>query len=139
MKHYLIFAALGPLLGGFLMLIVLPTARATGPRPISVRSSSCSWCSPSTVQYGYLFGLVPVLMIAAVDDILSHVRRIGWVARMVLVGVLGFCRRGTDFGSRASDAGVAQFILYGLVGLVPAMLSSFLAAHKYAEPKTSAA
>ena len=54
---------------------------------------------------------------------------------MVLVGVLGFIAAELYFGSRAWDSGAAQFILYGLVGLVPAMLSSYLS-HKYAGPNT---
>jgi hypothetical protein len=35
-----------------------------------------------TLQYSYLFGIIPVVAIAAIDDILAHVRRIGWVARV---------------------------------------------------------
>ena len=30
-----------------------------------------------TLQYSYLFGILPALMIGAVDDILFHIRRIG--------------------------------------------------------------
>jgi len=32
-----------------------------------------------TLQYSYLFGILPALMISAVDDILFHVPRINWV------------------------------------------------------------
>ena len=58
-----------------------------------------------TLQYGYLFGIVPALMMAAVDDILSHVRRISWVVRMLIVGVLGFSPRNCYYGSREPDSG----------------------------------
>ena len=85
-----------------------------------------------TLQYSYLFGIVPALMIGAVDDILMHVRRIGPRVRMLLIGVLGFVAAELLYGSRGPDTGVVQFILYGLVGFVPATLSSWLA-HKYAE------
>ena len=35
-------------------------------------------------------------------------------------------------GSRGPDSGVVQFILYGLVGFVPTVLSSWLS-HKHAD------
>jgi hypothetical protein len=41
------------------------------------------------------------------------------------------------YGSRGPDAGAQQFVLYGLVGLVPAMLSSWLA-HRYADTPQAA-
>jgi hypothetical protein len=36
------------------------------------------------------------------------------------------------YGSRGPDSGVLQFFLYGIVGLTPAAISSWLA-HKYAD------
>ena len=66
------------------------------------------------------------------DDILMHIRKIGPAVRMLIVGVLGFIAAELLYGSRGPDTGVVQFILYGLVGCVPATLSSWLA-HKYAE------
>ena len=45
-----------------------------------------------TLQYSYLFGFLPSLMIGAVDDILIHVRRIGPVLRMLLVGAVRLYR-----------------------------------------------
>jgi hypothetical protein len=36
------------------------------------------------------------------------------------------------YGGRGSDRGALQFILYGLVGLVPTMLSSWLSQDKKA-------
>jgi uncharacterized membrane protein YeaQ/YmgE (transglycosylase-associated protein family) len=67
------------------------------------------------------------LMMAAVDDILYHVKRIVPVVRMLIVGVLAFIAAEVLYGSRGSDTGVLQFILYGLVGFIPATVSSWLA------------
>jgi len=36
------------------------------------------------------------------------------------------------YGSRGPDTGALQFFLYGIVGMMPTMLSSWLA-HKYAD------
>jgi hypothetical protein len=87
-----------------------------------------------TLQFAYLFGIVPALMMAAVDDILFHIRRIGWVARMLIVGGIAFGMAQLIYGGQRLEPGAVQFILYGLPGLVPAMLASWLA-HKYAEPQ----
>ena len=76
-----------------------------------------------TLQYSYLFGILPALMIAAVDDILFHIKRIGWVVRMLIVGVIAFLAAELLYGSRGPDSGVIQFILYGLVGFIPATIS----------------
>ncbi|MGL1311239.1 DUF5413 family protein [Vibrio parahaemolyticus] len=45
---------------------------------------------------------------------------------------LGFVLAELLYGSRGPDTGALQFILYGLVGLVPASISSVLA-HRYAD------
>jgi uncharacterized membrane protein YeaQ/YmgE (transglycosylase-associated protein family) len=74
-------------------------------------------------------------MLGAIDDILVHVKRIGPVARMMLVGVAGFIAAELLYGSRGPDSGAVQFILYGLVGLIPATVSSWLT-HKYAEQQS---
>jgi hypothetical protein len=42
------------------------------------------------------------------------------------------------YSSRGSDSGAVQFILYGLVGFVPAVLSSWLV-HRYVEEPLPAA
>ena len=76
-------------------------------------------------------------MIAAVDDILSYVRKIGWVARLLFVGAIAFAAAELAYGSRGPDSGVTQFILYGLVGLVPAMLASWLS-HRAVEKPAAA-
>jgi hypothetical protein len=46
--------------------------------------------------------------------------------------VIAFVAAEFMYGSRGSDSGAVQFILYGLVGFVPATISSWLA-HKYAD------
>ena len=79
------------------------------------------------MQYSYLFGILPALMLGAMDDILFHVKRIGPVVRMLIVGLIGFAFAELLYGSRGPDSGVAQFILYGLVGFIPGAASSWLA------------
>jgi Family of unknown function (DUF5413) len=134
MKRYLIFAALGPLLGGFLMLFTTTYASGYWTQTNAAEVAKLFVVFAKTLQYSYLFGIVPALMIGAVDDILFHVKRIGWVVRMLIVGAVGFTAGELLYGSRGPESGVIQFILYGLVGLVPAVISSWLS-HKYAEPQ----
>ena len=88
-----------------------------------------------TLQFAYLFGLVPALMMAAVDDILFHVRRIGWVVRMLIVGVLAFAVAeliygGAENGLRRRSSSFST----GCRAWCPATVASWLA-HKYAEPQ----
>lgn len=130
MKRYLIFAALGPLFGGFLLLLTTTVMSGYWSRPPSLSEVEKLFSVfVKTLQYSYLFGIVPSLMIGAVDDILLHVKPIGPVLRMLIVGVIGFIATELLYGSRGSDSGVLQFVLYGLVGFVPGIVSSWLA-HK---------
>jgi hypothetical protein len=94
-----------------------------------------------TLQYSYLFGILPILMMAAVDDIVFHVKRIVPVLRMLMVGIFSFLGAAFAYGSRGSDSGMLQFILYGLVGFVPATVCSWLAheAIDFAPPQEEAA
>ena len=80
-----------------------------------------------TLQYSYLFGLLPLLMIAAVDDIVFHVKRIVPVIRMLIVGLIAFFAAEFLYGGRGSDSGALQYFLYGLVGFVPGVVCSWLA------------
>ena len=89
-----------------------------------------------SLQYNYLFGIVPSLMVGAIDDILYHVRRIGPVLRMLIVGLVGFAAA-VLYSARGPGTGVSQVFLYGLIGLLPALLSSWLA-HKYADEQAVA-
>jgi Family of unknown function (DUF5413) len=132
MKRYLIFAAIGPFFGGFLLLFATTVASGYWHETNWGEVGKFFAAFVKSLPYTYLFGIVPGLMIGAVDDILMHVRRIRPVLRMLIIGVIGFTAAELLYGSRGSDSGVLQFILYGLVGFVPATISSWLA-HKYAE------
>jgi uncharacterized protein DUF5413 len=138
MKRYLIFAALGPLLGGFLMLIATTVMSGYWTETSWSEVAKLFVVFGKTLQYAYLFGIVPALMIGAVDDILFHVKRIGWRGRLLIVGVIGFIAAELLYGSRGADAGVLQFVLYGLVGFVPATVSSWLA-HRMTEQQPATA
>jgi Family of unknown function (DUF5413) len=127
MKRYLIFAALGPFLGGFFLLIATTVMSGYWDQSSWAEVTKLFVVFIKTLQYSYLFGILPMLIIAAVDDIFVHVKSIGPVARMLLVGAVAFIATEFIYGSRGSDSGVTQFILYGLVGFVPATLSSWLA------------
>jgi len=69
MKRYLIFGAIGPLVGGFLMLFATTVT--------SGYWSDTNWSEIGkflgaffrTLQYSYLFAIVPMLMLGAIDDI----------------------------------------------------------------------
>ena len=138
MKRYLIFAALGPLFGGFLLLLTTTVMSGYWSHPPSAAEvEKLVAVFASTLQYSYLFGILPALMLGAVDDILSHIGRIGPVARMLIVGAIGFAAAELLYGSRGSDSGATQFILYGLVGLVPGTISSWLS-HKAMDKSATA-
>jgi hypothetical protein len=134
MKRYLIFAALGPFLGGFLLLFATTYTSGYWTQTDLGEVKKLFVVFAKTLQYSYLFGIVPSLMLGAVDDILSHVKRIGAVWRMLIIGVLAFAASELLYGSRGPDSGAVQFILYGLVGLVPGLVSSWLAQRAEAQP-----
>ena len=135
MKRYLIFAVLGPLLGGFWLLLTTTVMSGYWSHPPSAAEVEKLFAVfARTLQYAYLFGIVPALMLGAVDDILFSIKRIGWVVRVLIVAALGFLAAELLYGSRGPDSGIVQFILYGLVGFVPATLASWLS-HKYAEER----
>ncbi len=128
MKRYAIFAVLGPLFGGFLLLLATTVMSGYWSRPPSLsEAGTLLRVFASTLQYSYLFGLLPALMLGAVDDIVFHIKRIGPHLRLLIVGVIGFAAAGLLYGSRGPDSGILQFVLYGLVGFVPGAVSSGLA------------
>src|SRR5450759_863824 len=137
MKRYLIFAALGPLLGGFLLLFVTTYTSGYWTHTDLSEVAKLFVVFGKTLQYSYLFGILPTLMIAAVDDILFHVKRIGPVAPMLIVGAIAFIAAELLYGSRGPDSGAIQFFLYGLVGFIPVTIASWLA-HKTMEKPASA-
>ena len=132
MKRYLIFGAIGPFVGGFLMLFATTVASGYWTDTNWAEIGKFLGAFFTTLPYSYLFGIVPVLMVGAIDDILCHVRRISAVLRLAIVSAIGFAATSLLYGSRGPDTGTMQFVLYGLVGMVPAMLSSWLA-HIYAD------
>jgi Family of unknown function (DUF5413) len=139
MKRYLIFAALGPFIGGFLLLLTSTLMSGYWSLPPSVSEVGRLFeVFAKTLQYSYLFGLLPMLMIAAVDDIVCHIERISPVVRMLIVGAIAFGAAEFLYSSRGPDSGVTQFILYGLVGFIPTAISSWLA-HKAAQSREPAA
>ena len=125
MKRYVIFAALVPLLGGFLLLLTTTITSGYWSHPPSLsEAGKLVTVFFRTLQYAYLFGLLPALMLGAVDDIVFHVKRIGPLLRLVIVGVIAFAATELLYGSRGPDSGALQFVLYGLVGFVPGAVSS---------------
>jgi hypothetical protein len=137
MKRYLIFAALSPLLGGFILLFVTTYQSGYWTQTNAAEVVKLFVVFAKTLQYSYLFGLLPTLMMAAVDDILWHIKRISPVLRMLIVGVLSFFAAELLYGSRGPDSGVVQFFLYGLVGFIPAVICSWLAHEAIDEPATA--
>ena len=132
MKRYLLFALIGPFVGGFLLLVATTSASGYWDQTNAAEIANLFVVFIKTLQYSYLFGVVPALMMAAIDDILFHVRRIKPVWRMLILGAIGLVLTELMYGSRGPDSGIVQFILYGLVGLVPAILSSWLS-HRLAD------
>ena len=132
MKRYLIFGAIGPFIGGFLLLFATTVASGYWTETHWSEVGKFLVTFAKTLQYSYLFGIVPALMIGAIDDILFHVPRIHYVIRMLIIGAIGFAAAELLYGSRGPDSGALQFVLYGLVGFVPGVLSSWLA-HRYVD------
>ncbi len=127
MKRYIIFAAIGPLVAGFFLLILgTPAGYWDGPNVVGKLFKVLLM----TIPYNYLFGIIPALMIGAVDDIFLHVRKIGPVLRMVLTGFVAFAATAVLYGTLGTETGLKHYILYGLVGFIPAVISSWLA-NKY--------
>ena len=90
MKRYLIFAAINPFLGGLLLLFATTFASGYWTHTNWAEVGKFVAAFVKTLQFAYLFGIVPALMMGAIDDILLHVRRIGPVVRMLIVGTIGF-------------------------------------------------
>ena len=137
MKRYLIFAALGPLLGGFLLLFATTYMSGYWTQTDLAEVEKLFVVFAKTLQYSYLFGILPSLMLGAVDDILFHLKRISPRVRMLIVGVVGFAAAELFYGSRGPDSGVIQFILYGMVGFVPGVVSSWFAHEAIDKPVTA--
>jgi uncharacterized membrane protein YeaQ/YmgE (transglycosylase-associated protein family) len=131
MKRYLIFGIIGPFVAGFLLLLVTTIQSGYWDQTSLAEVGKFLLGFVKSLQYNYLFGLVPALMVGSIDDILYHVRRVSPGLRVVLVGLVGF-GAALLYSSRGPGSGLLPYLSYGLVGLVPAVLSSWLA-HKYAD------
>ncbi|CAL79592.1 conserved hypothetical protein; putative membrane protein and putative signal peptide [Bradyrhizobium sp. ORS 278] len=138
MKRYLIFVAIGPALGGFALLLVTTYLSGYWANTDAGEVAKLFKVFVTSLQYSYLFGFLPALMMCAIDDILFHVRRIGPVLRMLIVGGIAFLLAGFNYASHGSEYGVLQWILYGLVGFIPATVSSWLV-HRFVEEPLPAA
>ena len=90
MKRYLIYAAIGPFFGGFLLLLATTVASGYWTETNWGEVGKFLGAFAKTLQYSYLFGVVPALMIGAIDDILFHVQRIKPVVRMLIMGAIGY-------------------------------------------------
>ena len=134
MKRYLIFGAIGPFIGGFLLLFATTVASGYWADSSWAEVGKFLVTFAKTLQYSYLFGVVFALMVGAVDDILYHVPRIRPWLRIIITGAIGFAVSELMYGSGGLNSGPFLFLLYGLVGCVPATLSSWLA-HKYADER----
>jgi hypothetical protein len=126
MKRYLIFAVLGPFVGGFLLLLVTTILSGYWAHTSLSEVAKLFVLFVKSLQFSYLFGILPVMIFAAVDDIVWHVKWISAVMRMLILGALAFFAAAILYGGRGADSGVSQFVLYGLVGLTPAVLCSWL-------------
>jgi len=132
MKRYLIFAAIGPFIGGFLLLLAATFQSGYWTETNGSEIAKLFSVFVKSLQYNYLFGIVPALMFAAIDDILMHLRRVSPVLRMLIVGSVAFVGAALMYASHGAESGPLQFVLYGLVGFIPGVISSWLA-HRYAE------
>src|SRR3981189_3841220 len=105
MKRYLIFAAVMPFVGGFLLLFATTYTSGYWTETNIAEIKKVFVVFAKTLQYAYLFGIWPALMLGAVDDILFHVKRIGWRVRLLIVGVVAFIAAGGLYGSRGGRRG----------------------------------
>lgn len=104
MRRYLIFTLIGPALSGFIFLLVSTFISGYWTRTSADEITKLLSVAVSTLQYSYLFGLLPTLMLAAVDDIICHVRTINAGFRMLMSGAVGFVFAEILYGSRGPDA-----------------------------------
>lgn len=136
MKRYLIFAAVVPLVGGFWLLLTMTIMGGYWTHPHKFAEvGKLLVVFVKSLQYSYLFGVVPALMLGAVDDILLHVKRIAPGLRMLLLGVIGFIAAELIYGSRGQDRGLLQFVMYGLVGFLPTIIAAWIAHRLVDEPR----
>lgn len=134
MKRYIVFLAIGPFLGGFLILLAstLGAGYWSSTHPHDVTKLLVLFFK--SLPYNYLFGFLPVMAFAAIDDIISHIHGVGPAVRMVAIGVIAFFASAWLYGYQAGDPSASEFILYGFGGLIPAVLSSWIS-HRLMDPQ----
>src|ERR1700759_1602996 len=98
MKRYVIFAVVGPFLGGFLLLIATTVMSGYWTETNIGEVEKIFVVLFSMLQYPYLFGILPAMALAAIDDILYHVRRINPTVRMLIVGAIAFAAAEVLYG-----------------------------------------
>lgn len=133
MRRYVIFILLGPFIGGFLLLIASSVASGFWQPPITQELGKLFKVFFLALPYSYLFGFIPAAMTGAVDDILFHIKRIGPNLRLFLTGAFAFATTLILYGTMEESSGTLHNVLYGLVGFVPATLSSWLSRSKTQE------
>src|ERR1700685_76256 len=107
MKRDLIFAALGPFVGGFLLLVATTVMSGYWHQTDLAGVAKLFVVFLKTPQYSYLFGVLTSLLIAPVDDIFFLIPRIGAVVRMLIFGVISFIAADFLYGSRGPHSGIA--------------------------------
>ena len=137
MKRYLIFAGVNPFVGGLLLLFATTVASGYWTDANGAKLALFFVTFAKTLQYSYVLGVVPAFMLGSIDDILGHVRKMDPLVRMAVVGAAGYVAGELVHGFRGPDSGMVQFIIHGLSGFIPAMISSWLT-HKCSEPPQAA-
>ena len=126
MKRYILFSIIGPFLGGLFLFMAMTITSGYWHRAFPPNISLFVFVFLAGLPYNYLFDILPVLIFAAADDMVSRVGRINAKVRIAVVGAIAFAVTGILYGDQGSETGALDFLLYGLVGLVPAMLCSWL-------------
>lgn len=123
MKRYLVFALVGPFVGGFLLLLTTTYQSGYWAQTNLGEVGKLFAVFFKTLQYSYLFGFLPSLMIGAIDDIWStsggSARSCGCSGRPVRLraGLAHLQLARPGFGRGAVHP-------VWLVGFVPAVISS---------------
>ena len=113
MKRYLIFAAVCPFIGGLLMLFAATVTSGYWTDTNWAEIGKFLGAFVKTLQYSYLFSIVPALMIGAIDEFSFISREFGPVLRMLIVGAIGFAASRLVYGSRGPDTGACNSFCSG--------------------------
>src|ERR1700677_4149085 len=102
MKRYLLFSLIGPFLGGLILFTAVTITSDYWHGTFSPDINRFVLTFLAALPYNYLFGILPVLMFAAADDVLSRIRRIDAKVRIIVVGTIGFALARTLYGDLGS-------------------------------------